>query len=85
MIDDALRLHAAREREHATKAMNLAPKSTQEQEEYAAWRELRRAAAERLITRPALYRPHAARSRLCRLPRVGGRRGVRCRSGRNAV
>jgi hypothetical protein len=49
VIDDALRLWAAHERERATEAMYLAPKSTQEQEEYAAWRELRRAAADRLF------------------------------------
>jgi len=49
MIDDALRLRAARERERATEAMYLKRKSAQEQEEYAAWRELRRAAVERLF------------------------------------
>ncbi len=49
MIDDAPRLHAARERERATEAMYREPKSAQEQKEYAAWRELRRAAAERLF------------------------------------
>ena len=49
VIDDALRLWTARERERATEAMYLAPKSAQEQEEYAAWCELRRAAAARLF------------------------------------
>lgn len=49
VIDDALRLWSARERERATEAMYLTPKSAQEQEEYAAWRELRRAAAARLF------------------------------------
>ncbi|MDQ2829570.1 MAG: hypothetical protein M3Y74_11035 [Chloroflexota bacterium] len=49
MIDDDLRLRTTRERERAAEAMYLAPKSAQEQEEYAAWRELRRAAVERLF------------------------------------
>ena len=49
VIDDALRLWTARERERATEAMYLAPKSTEEQEEYAAWRRFRRAAASRLF------------------------------------
>ncbi len=49
VIDDALRLWASRERERATEAMYLTPKSTQEQEEFAAWRQLRRAAATRLF------------------------------------
>jgi metal-responsive CopG/Arc/MetJ family transcriptional regulator len=49
VIDDALRLWTARERERATEAMYLAPKSAQEQEEYDAWRRFRRAAAVRLF------------------------------------
>lgn len=49
VIDDVLRLWAAHERERATEAMYLAPTSAQEQEEYTAWRELRRAAAKRLF------------------------------------
>ncbi len=62
MIDDALRLRTARERERATGAMYLATKSAQEQEEYAAWRELRRAAAERLF-RERETTPHYPESR----------------------
>jgi len=49
VIDDALRLWTAREHERATEAMYLTPKSTEEQEEYAAWRLFRRAAAARLF------------------------------------
>jgi len=49
VIDDALRLWTARERERATEAMYLTPKSTEEQEEYAAWRLFRRATAARLF------------------------------------
>jgi hypothetical protein len=49
VIDDTLRLWTSRERERATEAMYLEPKSAQEHEECAAWRELRRAAAARLF------------------------------------
>lgn len=49
VIDEALRLWAARERERAIEAQYAAPRSAQEQEEHAAWKQLRRAAATRLF------------------------------------
>jgi len=51
VIDEALRLWAARERERAIEAQFAAPRSAQEQEqeEHAAWKHLRRAAATRLF------------------------------------
>lgn len=45
VIDEALRLWAARERERAMEAQFLAPPSDREAEERAAWRRIRRAAA----------------------------------------
>jgi hypothetical protein len=49
VIDEALRLWTARERERAIEEQLLAPQSPQEIEERAAWREIRRAAADRLF------------------------------------
>jgi hypothetical protein len=49
VVDEALRLWAARERERALEVQHLAPRSPEEQEEYAAWRRIRRAAAGRLL------------------------------------
>jgi len=52
IIDAALRLWTDRERERALEAQFLAPKSAEEQEEYAAWRQIRRAATTRLFRDP---------------------------------
>lgn len=49
VFDQGLRLWAARERERAIEAQHTAPLSPQAQEEYAAWRQIRRSAAERLL------------------------------------
>ena len=49
ILDQALRLWAARERERAIEAQHTAPSSPREREEYAAWREVRRAASKRLF------------------------------------
>ncbi len=49
VIDEALRLWAARERERAIEAQYAAPRSAREQEEYDAWKRLRRSAATRLF------------------------------------
>lgn len=49
VIDEALRLWTARERERAIEAQFTAPRSVQEQEEHAAWKQLRRSAATRLF------------------------------------
>ncbi len=49
VIDAALRLWAARERERAIEAQFAPPCSAQEQEEHAAWKRLRRSAATRLF------------------------------------
>lgn len=50
IIDEALRLWTARERERAIEQQIRAPQSEQEQLERAAWRELRRATtAQRLV------------------------------------
>lgn len=49
VVDEALRLWAARERERALEAQFLAPLSAQEVEERAGWRALRRSAAARLF------------------------------------
>ncbi len=49
VIDEALRLWTARERERAIEAQYAAPRSAREQEEYAAWQRLRRSAATRLF------------------------------------
>jgi len=49
VIDEALRLWAARERERAIEAQYAAPGSAREQEEQVAWKQLRRAAATRLF------------------------------------
>lgn len=49
VIDEALRLWAAHERERAIEGQYAPPRSVREQEEYAAWQQLRRAAATRLF------------------------------------
>ncbi len=49
VIDEALRLWTARERERAIEAQYAAPRSVREQEEHAAWKGLRRSAAARLF------------------------------------
>jgi len=49
VIDEALRLWTARERERAIEAQYAAPRSAREQEEYDAWKRLRRSAATRLF------------------------------------
>ncbi len=49
VIDEALRLWTARERERAIEAQFTAPRSVEEQEEDAAWTQLRRSAATRLF------------------------------------
>ena len=49
IFDEALRLWAARERERAIEAQHTAPQSPQERDEYAAWRQIRRSASERLF------------------------------------
>ncbi len=49
VIDEALRLWAARERERAIEAQFAPLCSAQEQEEHAAWKRLRRSAATRLF------------------------------------
>lgn len=52
IIDEALRLWAARERERAMAAQYLGPQTEQESVERAAWREIRRSAAARQLFRP---------------------------------
>lgn len=49
VIDEALRLWAARERERAIEAQYAVPGLAQEQEEQVAWQQLRRSAAARLF------------------------------------
>lgn len=51
VIDEALQLWAARERERAMEAQFLAPQSAQEAEDRAAWRRIRRSAAARRLFR----------------------------------
>ena len=49
IFDEALRLWAARERERGIEAQHTAPQSSQERDECAAWRQIRRSASERLF------------------------------------
>jgi metal-responsive CopG/Arc/MetJ family transcriptional regulator len=49
VIDDALRLWVARERERAIEAQFAAPQSAEERAERESWQAIRRAAAQRLF------------------------------------
>ena len=49
IFDESLQLWAARERERAIEAQHTLPLSAEAQEEYAAWRQIRRAASTRLF------------------------------------
>ena len=52
IIEEALRLWAARERERATEAQFATPQSPAELEEHATWRRIRRASAATRLFQP---------------------------------
>jgi Arc/MetJ-type ribon-helix-helix transcriptional regulator len=51
VIEDALRLWQSRQLEQALEAQYAEPPTAEQDEEMAAWRHIRRAAAQRMITR----------------------------------
>ena len=53
VVDQALTLWCAEQQDKAIEAQFLGPLSTSEQEEHEAWRQIRRAAAERMLRRPS--------------------------------